>query len=625
MSTHCYSPKEMLPQLLEMVKKEKKIKVFYSNVVKHVETSSDGERIVHIDTIFRKPIGPEAKGSTPGYNRSFSEAIYDWYSPSNSKHFEKSIIRFSGYSDRPVTFIDATEFGDVLALAEAPHLTGFEKMEGLGQPGNSQCGMAMVFPFAAKIHGQSVQQKVPKSKWDTTRFSLNKVRSNKWNNSFEQAWNYRRIFTNQNTITKVANGDISLINWYPGNDYLEEYVYLSPEDTVMQLDDWKGGVKRHVLRSAEKQSYAFFHWLRTHPLVQNGEATTPDGRSLKNRIAWEYGIFGTKNGMAKFPYMRDSRRSVGMNGYILSANDITLRKDELKNINPNIKTGKTFPDRVGLLSYSIDTRTTKGCTGKTPQHIRNYNRQPLPYFLPYRALTNQKVKNLLLAGKTMAQSYLVNASSRVHTGEWVSGIAAGHAAGFINNNKLESTHVVLKHITALQKHIRKYSPIDWTIEGRQYPLRNQHKIPVALANAMCPNGSWFMDNLGFCTDGNVVYGPFTAKMIENCTDKSVCTGPQKTQLTFPNGAKREAFIRIWDIETALTIRGGGDCPPGSIASQQYHGHCVDSRKVNGKNVNEVYGPFRPNWVKACKKLNGGSSCYLQRWSSQTAAAVIKRL
>ena len=55
----------------------------------------------------------------------------------------------------------------------------------------------------------------------------------------------------------------------------------------------------------------------------------------------------------------------------------------------------------------------------------------LPYYLPFRALTVQGAPNLLVAGKTMAQSFYANAATRLHPEEWASGLAAGAAAALM--------------------------------------------------------------------------------------------------------------------------------------------------------------------------------------------------
>lgn len=44
-----------------------------------------------------------------------------------------------------------------------------------------------------------------------------------------------------------------------------------------------------------------------------------------------------------------------------------------------------------------------------------------PYYVPFRALTNKKFTNLLVAGKTMAQTFHANAGTRLHPIEWTTG------------------------------------------------------------------------------------------------------------------------------------------------------------------------------------------------------------
>jgi len=58
----------------------------------------------------------------------------------------------------------------------------------------------------------------------------------------------------------------------------------------------------------------------------------------------------------------------------------------------------------------VDTHPSpQGCT--YPPHVFQY--YPIvPFFVPLRALTNKAVGNLLVAGKTIAQSFLANSVGR---------------------------------------------------------------------------------------------------------------------------------------------------------------------------------------------------------------------
>jgi prophage DNA circulation protein len=86
----------------------------------------------------------------------------------------------------------------------------------------------------------------------------------------------------------------------------------------------------------------------------------------------------------------------------------------------------------------------------------------LPFHIPFRALTHRDVSNLLVAGKTMAQSFLANSSTRLHPIEWSSGTACGIAAADMARTG-RSSAALLEDIKRLQEQIAKVTPIDWTI------------------------------------------------------------------------------------------------------------------------------------------------------------------
>lgn len=58
---------------------------------------------------------------------------------------------------------------------------------------------------------------------------------------------------------------------------------------------------------------------------------------------------------------------------------------------------------MAIGAYNVDIHSIQGC--KYPDYMHNYY-PILPYFIPLRAMTNAKYENLVVAGKTMAQSFL---------------------------------------------------------------------------------------------------------------------------------------------------------------------------------------------------------------------------
>jgi len=71
---------------------------------------------------------------------------------------------------------------------------------------------------------------------------------------------------------------------------------------------------------------------------------------------------------------------------------------------------------------------------------------------------------MLVAGKTIAQTFHVNGATRLHPVEWSCGIAAGIASTMLVNNQWSSSDLYQNGIEDLQNAIVAYgSPIDWTL------------------------------------------------------------------------------------------------------------------------------------------------------------------
>jgi hypothetical protein len=103
-----------------------------------------------------------------------------------------------------------------------------------------------------------------------------------------------------------------------------------------------------------------------------------------------------------------------------------------------------------------------------PSYIGEHG-DTLPFFVPFRALTNDRIENLLVAGKTMAQSFLANSATRLHPIEWSTGTAAGVAAAYMARTH-KTSRDAYRSIHELQTQIRPLAPLEWTIDKRRYPL-----------------------------------------------------------------------------------------------------------------------------------------------------------
>jgi hypothetical protein len=93
-----------------------------------------------------------------------------------------------------------------------------------------------------------------------------------------------------------------------------------------------------------------------------------------------------------------------------------------------------FGDRLSLGFYNMDLHSITGCAyDPYGQNI------PLPFFLPARAFTNSKIKNLITAGRAMAQEFNASMATRTHSTEFSSGVASILMATYMSGLKLSST------------------------------------------------------------------------------------------------------------------------------------------------------------------------------------------
>lgn len=440
-SRFCFCPDAFVVNQLEPLERAASVRltVFRETVVKRVTLAADGTRIESLDCIGRQP---RSNLAARGYDRLPSEDLSDWYDPNDSDRFTKQVIRFASRSPRPTVFIDATEWGEVLALSGKDYLQGVEASDGSLETasGGDICGQAIVYCFAQQLHSEPANESDRLVHATDMGYGDYHDKPDAWT----KIWTYRRL----RGKGAPGNGDICLQNWgysakrgEGGNDYPHAYLFLSKAQTTAQSVDWRGGVDLDALAGAEDRAYAWHQWFRSHA----PEEINP------SRITLAGEVLGTGHGLAKLPYIRDTRRSIGLNGFVLRFADLTGPQGS--------RTGTKFSDRVALGAYPADIHPVTTC--RMPAYAVEAH-DSLPFYIPFRALTHRDVSNLLVAGKTMAQSFLANSSTRLHPIEWSSGTACGIAAADMARTG-RSTAALLADIERLQENIVKSTPIDWTI------------------------------------------------------------------------------------------------------------------------------------------------------------------
>jgi len=119
--------------------------------------------------------------------------------------------------------------------------------------------------------------------------------------------------------------------------------------------------------------------------------------------------FGTRDGLAKAPYIREARR--------LRARTIVTEAHvgaEQRGTN----TGEPFPDSVGIGHYRLDLHPTTAMRNSVYVDAT-------PFRIPMGALIPQRVRNVLAAGKGLGVTHVTNGCYRLHPVEWNVGNAAG--------------------------------------------------------------------------------------------------------------------------------------------------------------------------------------------------------
>jgi hypothetical protein len=342
----------------------------------------------------------------------------------NGDRVEAVLVRDQGSGNEVVLhapyFLDATEQGDLLPLtmteyaigAEAKAETGEAHAKEQAEPDNLQ-GFTMCFAMDYLAGEDHVMAK-PRDYdyWRAFTFStsaqkdyhvLNFEERDSKKIGFDPAarkgfWTYRRIADRDQFKPGFYRGDITIVNW-PQNDYsFGRICDVSAEEA-----------KLHIGR-AKQMSLSLLYWLQT-------EAPRPDGGAGWKGLRLRPDVVGTKDGLAKYPYIREGRR-IKAEFTVLEEHVTTAERMRLTGLKKEAVHAMQFPDTVGVGHYAMDLHiTTRG------DHADFGG--TLPFQIPLGALIPRRVENLLPAGKNLGVTHLTNGCYRLHPVEWNVGEAAG--------------------------------------------------------------------------------------------------------------------------------------------------------------------------------------------------------
>src|SRR5690554_1389136 len=218
-------------------------------------------------------------------------------------------------------FVDATECGDLLPLTGTEYVTGTESKREtgelhapeIGNPKNNQAfTMCFAMDYQPGVDNITDPPKdynywknyVPKMNppWagkllelnysnprDLTPKDLGFHPEGVKTGNMLNLWLYRRIINKNNFKPGTYDGDITIVNW-PQNDYFPGNI----------IDVSQKEFNKHI-DAAKQLSLSLFYWLQT-------EAPRPDGGLGWPGLRLRKDVMGTADGLAKYPYIRESRR-----------------------------------------------------------------------------------------------------------------------------------------------------------------------------------------------------------------------------------------------------------------------------------------------------------------------------
>jgi FAD dependent oxidoreductase len=348
-------------------------------------------------------------------------------------------------------FLDATDLGDLLPLTHSEYVTGAEAKSDTGEPHAKDTArpdevQSFTYCFAAEYRPNE-NHTIEKPKdyehfRDTQPYSLTlEAKTNPRHfTMFEEGakgelpfWTYRRIFDSSLFNHPKEPNDIALINW-ASNDY-----------RFANLIDKSKREQKRILREAKNLSLGFLYWLQTECPRDDGGFGYPEFKLRKD-------IMGTRDGLSKAPYIRESRRIKALERIL--EQDITASSDK------GVR-AKHCANSVGIGWYQMDLHP---CVGNDEVSMFELT---LPFQIPLGTLIPVKTKNLLPACKNIGTTHLTNGAYRLHPVEWAIGEAAGTLAAFCLEQQTTPKQVwESKQLTLelQQKLLVRGAPLTWLPE-----------------------------------------------------------------------------------------------------------------------------------------------------------------
>ncbi|OUL18878.1 glucose-inhibited division protein A [Nostoc sp. RF31YmG] len=365
-------------------------------------------------------------------------------------------VRFSDFIVRAKITLDATELGDLLALAEIPYRWGWEWRSQWGEPSAPESANHLTekYPVQAPTgvvlmqdYGADVAPEIPPTpNYDPSLFA------GAWDGyGAEQFLNYGRL-----------PGGLLMMNWpICGNDYGEGLGRLleskASRDEFIQESRWHSQNFAHFIQKQCGQRYG----LATQVFPHSATA------------------------FALHPYYRESRRLVGIT---------TVREQDILPVTGG-QVASLNIDAIAIANYANDHHYPGFNFPLQPKSIRWGGRWTgTPFTIPFSSLIPATTDGFLVCEKNISVSHIANGATRLQPVVMGIGQAAGMAAAMCVEVNCQPRDLPIKALqTALLKDDRapaalvplfNLMPCDsqW-LQWQTYYLNNPEAYPD---NGNCP-------------------------------------------------------------------------------------------------------------------------------------------
>lgn len=291
--------------------------------------------------------------------------------------------------------IDATDFGDLMYLADVPFDLGVDEYSAKEDKRDLQCVQPLTYVAILKNYGEDSTIKAPLN-YDAENYQcVTKNQKCKDSNS---------LFTKERLLNygKLPNGKLMLN--IPSHSYGNDF-----DANNTEFEDL---TRVQVLRMAKNYTKGLIYFMQ---------------QNLGFEYYGLYNEFGTSDSLAKIPYVRESRRLVGV--YRLSKDDVM----------PQSGRSKLFTDSIAVGDYPIDLHFCETGYGDIFYPIP-------PYQIPYGITVPYEVDGFMVVEKNISVSHLVNGTTRLQPVTMAVGQGVGVAAALAVKYDIEAREVSVNEI-----------------------------------------------------------------------------------------------------------------------------------------------------------------------------------